>query len=102
MSKISAPGVPAWAVPRPRLTSLIAGGVRGGPLTVVTGPPGAGGAIALALWAAAEPGPVAWVGLRTEFDNRPGVFWSYVVAALRPARRHPAQDRADRAARPGG
>jgi LuxR family transcriptional regulator, maltose regulon positive regulatory protein len=30
----------------------------------------------------AEPGIVAWVCL-DEFDNRPGVFWSYVVAALR-------------------
>ena len=38
--------------------------------------------MALALWAATEPGTVAWVGL-DEFDNRPGVFWSYVVAALR-------------------
>ena len=38
--------------------------------------------MALALWAAAEHVTVAWVGL-DEFDNRPGVFWSYVVAALR-------------------
>lgn len=35
----------------------------------------------LALWAATQPGRVAWVGL-DEYDNRPGVFWSYVVAAL--------------------
>jgi len=45
-------------------------------------PAGAGKTMALALWAAAEPGTVAWVGL-DEFDNRPGVFWAYVVAALR-------------------
>ena len=38
--------------------------------------------MALALWAAAEPGPVAWVCL-DEFDNRPGVLWAYIVAALR-------------------
>ena len=38
--------------------------------------------MALALWAAAEAGPVAWVGL-DEFDNRPGGFWAYVAAALR-------------------
>jgi LuxR family maltose regulon positive regulatory protein len=37
--------------------------------------------MALALWSAAEPGPVGWVGL-DEFDSRPGAFWSYVVAAL--------------------
>ena len=81
-SKITAPNVPGWAVPRQRITRLIAEGTRWCPLTVVTGPPGAGKTMALALWTAAEPGAVAWVGL-DEFDNRPGVFWSYVVAALR-------------------
>ena len=81
-SKITAPGVPDWAVPRPRITKLIAQGRRWCPLTVLTAPAGAGKTMALALWAAAEPGTVAWVGL-DEFDNRPGVFWAYVVAALR-------------------
>ena len=81
-SKITVPSVPDWAVSRPRITRLIAEGTRWCPLTVVTGPPGAGKTMALALWAAAEAGAVAWVGL-DEFDNRPGVFWSYVVAALR-------------------
>jgi len=80
-SKITVPSVPDWAVPRPRITRLIAEGARWCPLTVVTGPPGAGKTMALALWAATEPGTVAWVCL-DEFDNRPGVFWSYVVAAL--------------------
>src|ERR1700761_5838320 len=81
-AKITVPVVPEWAVPRERITGLIAEGVRSCPLTTVTGPPGVGKTMALALWAAAEPGSVAWVGL-DEFDNRPGVFWSYVVAALR-------------------
>jgi LuxR family maltose regulon positive regulatory protein len=40
--------------------------------------------MALALWAAAEPGAVAWVTL-DDHDNRPKVFWSYVIAALRRA-----------------
>ena len=83
-SKITPPDVPHWAVPRPRITKLIAEGTRWCPLTIVTGPPGAGKTMALALWATAEPGAVAWVGL-DEFDNRPGMFWSYVVAALRQA-----------------
>jgi len=83
-SKITAPTVPDWAVQRPRITKLIAEGARWCPLTVLTGPAGAGKTMALALWAAAEPGPVAWVGL-DEFDDRPEVFWSYVVAALRRA-----------------
>ena len=81
-SKITAPDVPAWTVPRPRITELIARGTRWCPLTVITGPPGAGKTMALALWAAAEPGAVAWVNV-DEYDNRPGVFWSYVIAALR-------------------
>src|SRR5215831_6339689 len=81
-SKVTAPALPHWAVQRPRITELIASGTRWCPLTVVTGPPGAGKTLAMASWAAAESGPVAWVCL-DEFDNRPGVFWSYVVAALR-------------------
>ena len=81
-AKITAPGVPGWAVPRPRVTTLIAQGRRWCLLTVVTAPAGAGKTTALALWAAAGPGAVAWVGV-DEFDNRPGVFWAYVVAALR-------------------
>ena len=50
-------------MPRPRITKLIAQGARWCPLTVVTGPPGAGKTMALALWAAAEPGTVAWVSV---------------------------------------
>jgi LuxR family transcriptional regulator, maltose regulon positive regulatory protein len=80
-SKITAPDVPAWAVQRPRITELIAEGTRWYPLTVVTGPAGAGKTMAVAMWAAGEPGRVAWLCL-DEFDNRPGAFWSYVVAAL--------------------
>ena len=81
-SKITAPDVPAWTVQRPRITERIAEGTRWCPLTVVTGAAGAGKTMAVAMWAAAEADPVAWVCL-DEFDNRPGTFWSYVVAALR-------------------
>jgi len=80
-SKITVPNVPGWTLHRPRITTLITQGTRSSPLTVVTGSLGAGKTMALALWTAAEPGPVAWVTL-DEYDNRPGVFWSYVVAAL--------------------
>ncbi len=85
MSKITAPGQPAWAIRRPRIDELLDQGTRG-PLTVVTGPPGAGKTMAIASWAAAYagPGPLVWVSL-DEYDNRPPVFWSYVVAALRRA-----------------
>ncbi len=81
--KITVPALPPWAVPRPRIDRLIARGAQG-PLTSVTGPAGAGKTLALALWAAAREGPVAWVTLDA-YDNRPKVFWSYLVAALRRA-----------------
>jgi len=81
-AKVTAPAVPGWAVPRPRVTRLVSRGARWHPLTVLTGPAGAGKTMALAVWAAAESRPVAWVGL-DRYDNRPGVFWSYVEAALR-------------------
>ena len=80
-ARITVPGVPDWAVPRPRITKLIAKGARRCRLTIVTGPPGAGKTMALALWAAAEPGTVAWISLE-DFDSQPGAFWSYAVAAL--------------------
>ena len=80
-AKITAPEVPDWAVQRPRVTKLIAEGVRRCPVTVITGPAGAGKTMALASWAAAEPGPVAWICLG-EHHNRAGAFWSYVLAAL--------------------
>ncbi len=83
-SKITVPGRPAWLVPRQRITELIDRGMRCCPLTVVTGPPGAGKTMALAMWAAARSRPVAWLGL-DEYDNRPGIFWAYLVAALRRA-----------------
>jgi LuxR family transcriptional regulator, maltose regulon positive regulatory protein len=85
MSKITAPSRPGWAFARPRINHLLGDGTRG-PLTVVTGPPGAGKSMSIALWTAAhtDPGTVAWINL-DEYDNRPQVFWSYIVAALRQA-----------------
>jgi LuxR family maltose regulon positive regulatory protein len=81
-SKITPPDVPDWAVQRPRITQLVTQGTRWCPLTVLTGPVGAGKTMALASWVASEPGLVAWVSL-DEYDNQPGAFWSYAVEALR-------------------
>ena len=85
ISKITVPGVPGWLVPRPRLDRLIAEGTQN-TVTTITGPPGAGKTMALALWtsASAPAGPIAWVTL-DDYDNRPRAFWSYVLAALRQA-----------------
>ena len=85
LSKVTVPDVPGWAVARPRIEKLIAEGARGS-LTVVTGPPGAGKTMAIASWACGETSPstLAWVTL-DDYDNKPRVFWSYVVAALRRA-----------------
>jgi LuxR family transcriptional regulator, maltose regulon positive regulatory protein len=84
-SKLTAPHLPGWMVARPRLDQRIAEGTAG-PLTVVTGPPGAGKTTALASWAATgmTPARVAWVTL-DGYDNQPGSFWSHVVKALRQA-----------------
>ena len=82
-AKIIAPSAPGWMVPRPRLQKRIDEGTAG-PLTVVTGPPGAGKTMAVASWAAARPGPVAWITL-DHYDSNPKVFWATVVAALRNA-----------------
>jgi LuxR family maltose regulon positive regulatory protein len=85
MSKVTVPEVPGWAVVRPRIEKLVAEGARG-PMTSVTGPPGAGKTMAIASWAAGRISPcaLAWVTL-DDYDNKPRVFWSYVVAALRRA-----------------
>jgi LuxR family maltose regulon positive regulatory protein len=84
-TKIRPPELPRWLVPRPRLDHHIAEGVHG-PLTVVTGPPGAGKTIAMASWAATTSARVriAWVSL-DDYDNQPRLFWSSVMQALQRA-----------------
>ena len=85
-SKLHLPGRRAGAVPRPRLADRLARGLEGR-LTLVSAPAGFGKTTALVelveVVAGAGPsGPaVAWVSL-DEHDDEPGLFWSYVVAAL--------------------
>jgi LuxR family transcriptional regulator, maltose regulon positive regulatory protein len=80
LSKITPPARKEWVIPRSRIEARIAAT----PLTVVTGPPGAGKTTAVTSWLALAEGPVAWVTL-DRYDSRPDVFWSTVVAALRSA-----------------
>ncbi|MBO0816241.1 MAG: AAA family ATPase, partial [Actinobacteria bacterium] len=84
-SKVTVPSIPDWLIERPRIDRLIAAGARGS-ITTVTGPPGAGKTMALAMWAAASQAEsmTAWVTI-DDHDNQPKVFWSYVLEALRRA-----------------
>jgi LuxR family maltose regulon positive regulatory protein len=76
-SKILRPVCQEWVIRRARIEERIAVD----PLTVLTGPPGAGKTTAVASWAAGADGPVAWVTL-DRYDSHWDVFWSTVVAAL--------------------
>jgi LuxR family transcriptional regulator, maltose regulon positive regulatory protein len=86
-AKIGVPVLPDWVIPRPRLTARIGKGARG-PLTVVTGAPGAGKTVAVASWAVSgeatttAPGPVGWMTV-DEGDADPDVFWRYLLETLR-------------------
>ena len=85
-TKLHLPSGRAGAVPRPRLAARLSRGLAA-KLTLVSAPAGFGKTTALAQWLAettqAPGGPaVAWVSL-DEHDDTPGVFWSYVLAALR-------------------
>src|SRR5262252_9396410 len=82
-SKVTVPGIPDWLIERPRIDRLIAAGARGS-ITTVTGPPGAGKTMALAMWAASSQAETmtAWLTI-DDHDNQPRVFWSYVLEALR-------------------
>lgn len=51
-------------------------------LTLVDGPAGAGKTLLVADWATTLRGPVAWLTAEGT-DRTPGVFWAYVLQALR-------------------
>ncbi|MFE5867478.1 LuxR C-terminal-related transcriptional regulator [Streptomyces roseifaciens] len=84
-AKLSVPPAPRAHVPRHRLLDRL-GAATDGPMTLITGPAGAGKTTLAAAWVrdGEPPGPVAWLTLDS-YDGAPGVFWSYVVEALRRA-----------------
>ncbi|MEU5881399.1 LuxR C-terminal-related transcriptional regulator [Spirillospora sp. NPDC047279] len=80
-STITIPVRQSWIIERPRLTARLERGVRG-PLTVVTGPPGAGKTALVAAWAGRRDpvGRLAWTTCERGLDR--ARFWSRVVDAL--------------------
>ncbi len=79
-TRLHPPHIPADVVDRPRLDELLAK-VFQHKVTLVAAPAGYGKTTAVALWARAQPDPVAWLSLGTP----PGelfLFVSYLVAAL--------------------
>ncbi|MFD3735788.1 LuxR C-terminal-related transcriptional regulator [Streptomyces sp. NPDC058632] len=68
---------------RERLTRHLDGALTT-PLTIVNGAAGAGKTLLVADWAAGLGRPVAWFTTDAE-ELRPGVFWAYVLEALRAA-----------------
>ena len=85
-------------MPRPHLLDRLDAGVRG-PLTLITGPAGAGKTQLLSAWLSARPpdGPVAWLSIEPT-DRRPQRFWDEVVKLIATASGHelaPARGRSD-------
>jgi LuxR family maltose regulon positive regulatory protein len=73
-------------VARPRLSERLSRGVESA-LTLVSAPAGFGKTTLLTQWLAAGPADsrsVAWLSL-DQRDNDPGLFWTYLVAALKTA-----------------
>jgi LuxR family maltose regulon positive regulatory protein len=87
MTKLYLPPVRPNLVRRPRLTARLAAGLQR-PLTLISAPAGFGKTTLLSEWraaAATDEGlayPMAWLSL-DRGDNDPGLFWAYVLAALR-------------------
>lgn len=83
VARFAVPALPETFVHRPRLVRHLSQGVRG-PLVLVNGPAGAGKTLLVADWfrSARGPGPAAWLTVEPS-DNAAGVFWAYVLEALR-------------------
>src|SRR5688500_7685772 len=80
-ARLRVPAAPRTHVRRQRLADLLTAGVQR-PLTLVTGPAGAGKTVAAADWAhTAGCMPVAWLTLEAD-DNDPRVFWSHFASAV--------------------
>ncbi|MDM7487634.1 LuxR C-terminal-related transcriptional regulator [Rhodococcus sp. CSLK01-03] len=81
LARSSVPRLPRRVVRRPRLERILEEGVKSG-LVLVSAPAGSGKTLLLASWAAAHPGPVAWLSVERE-DAEPAQFWGRVLDSLR-------------------
>ncbi|MEV2210907.1 LuxR C-terminal-related transcriptional regulator [Streptomyces sp. NPDC050997] len=81
LSRFALPTRPGTFLRRQRLVQHLDQALRT-PLTLVIGAAGAGKTLLAADWAAGLRQPVAWLTAEVG-DQRPGVFWSYVLQALR-------------------
>ncbi|MFE9614146.1 LuxR C-terminal-related transcriptional regulator [Streptomyces sp. NPDC006012] len=87
-TRFTAPGRPPTFLHRERLARYLDQGL-GTPLTLVDGPAGAGKTLLVADWAARLDRPVAWLTAEPA-DRAPGLFWAYLLQALRTAGLRPS------------
>ena len=85
-TKLHVPRRQRGLVARPRLSERLSRGAESA-LTLVSAPAGFGKTTLLTQWLAAAPADgraVAWLSL-DQRDNDPGLFWTYLVGALKTA-----------------
>ncbi|MEG8278255.1 LuxR C-terminal-related transcriptional regulator [Streptomyces sp. AHA2] len=82
-TRFALPRRPSTFLRRPRLVRRLDQALRT-PLTVVGGSAGSGKTLLAADWAAGLPEPVAWLTC-DPLDRTPGLFWAYLLQALRGA-----------------
>ncbi len=81
--KLAPPPVAHPTLHRPRVLEALGSAVAHMPLTLISGPAGAGKSTLAADWRNAQPGdrPVGWLTL-DDYDDDPATFWRYAVEAL--------------------
>lgn len=81
-TRFAVPARPVTFLRRERLVRHLDQALRT-PLTMVNGAAGAGKTLLVADWAAARERSVAWLTAERT-DQSPGMFWAYLLQALRP------------------
>lgn len=81
-AKLRVAEIRSRVVARQRLLDRLRHGARG-PLTLVSAPAGSGKTVLASSWVSAglAPGRVTWITLDSG-DDRPGIFWTYVLEGL--------------------